>query len=103
MEYKELQKWLQSRNSFYQDNLTQYSQMETEQKIMDCVMFEEKPELWINPSVCDFFQVDNSRELRDIKVKKYKHMGRISFLLHNKHLFIDVFCDFFCQIFYFML
>ena len=79
MEYKELQKWLQSRNSFYQDNLTQYSQMETEQKIMDCVMFEEKPELWINPSVCDFFQVDNSRELRDIKVKKYKHMGRISF------------------------
>ena len=37
------------------------------------------PELWINPEVNDFFEFDNSKELRDIKVKKYKHHGKISF------------------------
>ena len=37
------------------------------------------PELWINPEVRDFFKIDNSRELKDIKVKKYQHYGKISF------------------------
>lgn len=37
------------------------------------------PELWLNPAVKDFFKIDNSKELRDIKVKKYKHHGKISF------------------------
>ena len=37
------------------------------------------PELWLNPEVTDFFKIDNSKELRDIKVKKYKHHGKISF------------------------
>ena len=36
-----------------------------------------KPELWIDPSVDDFFKFDNSRELKHIKVKSYKHMGKI--------------------------
>ena len=37
------------------------------------------PELWINPDVKDFFQIDNSKELKDIKVKNYKHYGKIKF------------------------
>ena len=37
------------------------------------------PELWINPEVRDFFQIDNSSELKDIKVKNYKHHGKIKF------------------------
>ena len=37
------------------------------------------PELWINPKVTDFFEIDNSRELKDVKVKKYQHHGRINF------------------------
>lgn len=37
------------------------------------------PELWINPEVKDFFEVDNSRECKDVKVKKYQHMGPIRF------------------------
>lgn len=37
------------------------------------------PELWINPDVTDFFQIDNSSELKDIKVLKYQHHGKISF------------------------
>ena len=37
------------------------------------------PELWLNPEVKDFFEFDNSKDLKDIKVLKYKHHGKISF------------------------
>lgn len=37
------------------------------------------PELWLNPEVKDFYEFDNSRELKDIKVRNYKHHGKISF------------------------
>ena len=37
------------------------------------------PVLWINPSIDDFFKLDNSKELKDIKIKKYEHRGRINF------------------------
>ena len=37
------------------------------------------PELWLNPKVKDFYEFDNSRELKDIKVRKYEHHGKISF------------------------
>ena len=36
-------------------------------------------ELWINKDIDDFYKFDNSRELKDIKVKKYKHHGPIKF------------------------
>lgn len=46
--------------------------------------FDEKgdypaPKLWINPDVTDFFAIDSSRELKDIKIEGYRHMGKISF------------------------
>lgn len=37
------------------------------------------PTLWINPEITDFFKFDNSKDLNDIKVKEYKHMGKINF------------------------
>ena len=37
------------------------------------------PDLWINPEVTDFFKIDNSRELKDIKILNYKHHGKIQF------------------------
>ena len=37
------------------------------------------PELWINPEIDNFYNFDNSKELKDIKVRKYKHHGKISF------------------------
>lgn len=37
------------------------------------------PELWLNPEVKDFFDFDNSRDLKDIKLINYRHMGKISF------------------------
>ena len=39
------------------------------------------PKLWINPEVKDFFDFDNSKDCKDIKVVDYKHHGKISFPL----------------------
>lgn len=39
----------------------------------------EAPTLWINPEIKDFFDFDNSSELKDIKFENYKHMGPIKF------------------------
>ena len=46
--------------------------------------FEEQgdlpaPKLWINPEIKDFYDFDNSKELKDIKITGYKHMGKIEF------------------------
>lgn len=46
---------------------------------INIVLSEEKPYLWINPEIKDFYEYDNSRDLKDIKVKEYKHMGKIKF------------------------
>ena len=37
------------------------------------------PTLWINPEVTDFYKIDNSRDLKDIKIVGYEHMGKITF------------------------
>ena len=37
------------------------------------------PELWINPEIKDFYQFDNSKELKDIKIKDYQNLGPIKF------------------------
>ena len=37
------------------------------------------PELWLNPEINDFYKFDNSKDLKDIKIKNYKHMGPIKF------------------------
>ena len=36
------------------------------------------PKLWINPEVKDFFEFDNSKELKDIRLENYENLGRIS-------------------------
>ena len=48
-------------------------------RAMDIKLTEEQPYLWINPEVKDFYEYDNSKDLKDIKVKEYKHMGKIKF------------------------
>ena len=37
------------------------------------------PELWINPEIDNFYDFDNSSELKDIKIRKYEHHGPIKF------------------------
>ena len=41
----------------------------------------EAPVLWINPNIKEFKDFDNSADLKDIKIKDYKHMGPIKFPL----------------------
>ncbi|MBR3263937.1 thymidylate synthase [Candidatus Saccharibacteria bacterium] len=36
------------------------------------------PKLWVNPEVRDFFKLDNSRELKDIRLENYENLGMIS-------------------------
>ena len=37
------------------------------------------PKLWLNPEVTDFFQFDNSKDLPDVKLIGYEHMGKLAF------------------------
>lgn len=37
------------------------------------------PKLWLNPSVTNFYDFDNSKECKDIKILNYKHHGPIKF------------------------
>lgn len=39
------------------------------------------PELWINPEIKDFYTFDNSKDLKDIQLVNYEHMGKIAFPL----------------------
>lgn len=40
---------------------------------------KEAPTLWLNPEIKDFYEFDNSKELKDIKVENYEHLGPIKF------------------------
>ncbi len=46
-------------------------------KIIDLILDKDKPELWINEDIKSFYKFDNSKDCRDIKIKKYKHAGPI--------------------------
>lgn len=37
------------------------------------------PKLWLNPEIKDFYDFDSSRDVKDIKLENYQHMGKISF------------------------
>lgn len=39
----------------------------------------EAPELWLNPEVKDFKEYDNSRDIKDVEIRNYRHMGPIKF------------------------
>ena len=40
---------------------------------------KEAPTLWLNPKIKDFYEFDNSKELKDIKVENYEHLGPVKF------------------------
>lgn len=39
------------------------------------------PELWLNPEIKDFYDFDSSKDIKDIKLIGYEHMGKIKFPL----------------------
>lgn len=54
-----------------------WRKLESEHRMIDMIINPSIPELWLNPEIDDFFKFDNSIELKDCKVKKYKHMGKL--------------------------
>ncbi|MBD5424049.1 MAG: thymidylate synthase [Allobaculum sp.] len=36
------------------------------------------PKLWLNPEIKNFYDFDHSKDLKDIKLENYQHMGKIS-------------------------
>ena len=36
------------------------------------------PKLWINEDIKDFFDFDNSRELKDVRLENYENLGTIT-------------------------
>ena len=56
-----------------------YRLLDTEYRIIDMILEPVKPEMKLNPEIKDFFQFDNSKDLKDVKVLNYKHMGKINF------------------------
>lgn len=57
----------------------EYNMIDTDMRIIDLILHPTRPELILDPEVKDFFQFDNSRELKHVKIKNYKHMGKIHF------------------------
>ena len=37
------------------------------------------PQLWLNPKVTNFYDFDNSKDCKDVKVLNYRHHGKIKF------------------------
>lgn len=72
-------KKLEQEIEFLDKDSKEYKIMDSDIRIIDLILEPSKPELWLDPSVDDFFKFDNSRELKHVKVKKYKHMGKIPF------------------------
>lgn len=53
--------------------------IDSEHRMIDMILDPTTPELWLNPEIKSFFDFDNSKELKDVKIKKYKHMGKLTF------------------------
>lgn len=62
---------------YIEKDTKEYQEIDTEINIIDIIMNPSKPEIVLDKSIDDFFNFDNSKELKHIKVKEYKHMGKI--------------------------
>ena len=74
-----LKETLLEQQKLFDKNSEEYKELDSNIRIIDMILNPTKPELILNPSIKDFFEFDNSKDLKDIKVKNYKHMGTIKF------------------------
>ena len=57
----------------------EYIVTDSDIRIIDIILNPVKPELWLDPSIDDFYKFDNSKDMKHAKVKNYKHMGKLPF------------------------
>lgn len=55
----------------------EYRRLEADNRIIDLLLEPSKPDLVLNKDIDNFFDFDNSRDLEDVKITNYKHMGKI--------------------------
>lgn len=56
-----------------------YKEIDTELKIIDMLLYPTKPILELDKSIHEFKDFDNSKDIKHVKIKDYKHMGSIKF------------------------
>ncbi len=75
-----MKKVLEDKLSLIQDiKSDEYKKLDTENRIIDLILEPTHPKLELNKDIDDFFKFDNSKELKDVKVESYNHMGKITF------------------------
>lgn len=72
-------KHLEEKLRFLNKNSSEYREIDANIKIIDMLLEYTKPCLELDPSIDDFFDFDNSKELKHVRVKNYKNMGKIKF------------------------
>ena len=70
---------LEKNIAYFDKESPEYKQMDSEIRIIDIILNPVKPKLELDKSIDNFFDFDNSKELKHVRVKDYKHMGRINF------------------------
>lgn len=56
-----------------------YLKKDTEYRITDMIIDPTKPELVLDKNVTDFYDFDNSKDIKSVSLINYKHMGKINF------------------------
>lgn len=75
-----MKKVLEDKLSLIQDiKSDEYKKLDTENRIIDLILEPTHPKLELNKDIDNFFKFDNSKELKDVKVESYMHMGKITF------------------------
>ena len=59
----------------------EFKKLDTDYRIIDLILEPTIPTLELSDEVKDFFDYDNSKEIKHVKVRNYKHMGKITFPL----------------------
>lgn len=79
-ELEKMQKEINNKiNKIENKKSKKYQQLDTNYRIIDMILNPNKPELKLNFEIKDFFKFDNSKELKDVTILNYKHMGKINF------------------------
>lgn len=63
----------------FEKGTKEYDKFDTEYRIIDLILEPSHPKLELSEEIDDFFKFDNSKDLKDVKVESYKHMGKITF------------------------
>ena len=76
---KIVKKILEFQLNMMDENSEDYKTLDTDNRMVDMIINPSTPTLELSDEVQSFFDYDTSKDLKHIKVKNYKHMGKIKF------------------------